>query len=496
MKTALKILAAIVLLIISCIVVFYSLISNGIINFSIQNDQQSGSQFRNTISIHDATARNLDLKKVYRQLGDLESYANEINDKAIKEFESRNGSTKPFSEDAKKAISFYTAYLVSNDFYGEGLLQEANIYALKAYCNQCRDSLINSIVFFHDDRNSFHFKKASFVDLSDAFHNIDKSEYPNIYKLAICCVTLETMGSTKLQKDKWQEDMSGVVNDIPTYFNDFTRLWRESLAKESSIKVINEQIIRIIDDLTPYDSVMDLINQHIDNILSDSNIPLETATYIKGRFFVSYAWTARGNGFSKEVKPESWAIFRERLDKASSILIPAIEKFPNNPYLPTEMITVALGKEEDRNTMEYYFKKAVTADPHYYIAYRQKQNYLEPRWYGTPKDVIDFGAECIKTGDWEHKIPCIMAVGVYELTTSDFEKVFQNEQLWKIVQYVYTEYLNRYPESIKMRTKYLRDAVYGHQWSVAKEQYRILGSNWDRGVLSKAEYVSLLRQIP
>ena len=190
MKKIIKVIGVIILLIISISVVLYSLVSNGIINLSVQTGDQSNSHFSESISIHDPTARNLDLQKIYNQLGDLENYVKEVNDKAIKEFESRNGTSKPFSEDAKKAISFYTAYLVGNDFYGEGLIQEANVYALKAYCQQCRDPLIDSIVFFYGSRNTYHFKKASFTDLSDAFHSLDKSHYPNIYKLAICSVTL------------------------------------------------------------------------------------------------------------------------------------------------------------------------------------------------------------------------------------------------------------------------------------------------------------------
>ena len=47
-----------------------------------------------------------------------------------------------------------------------------------------------------------------------------------------------------------------------------------------------------------------------------------------------------------------------------------------------------------------------------------------------------------------------------------------------------------------MRTEYFRDAVYGHKWSEAKEQYKVLGSNWDRAVLPANEYIRLLRQIP
>ena len=304
------------------------------------------------------------------------------------------------------------------------------------------------------------------------------------------------MGSTVAQKDKWQEDLSSVVAEIPTYFNDFTRLWGEFLGNGSSLKDMNEQIIRIFDELRPFDSVMSLLNQNIDNILSDPKIPEETVAYVKGRFFRSYAWTARGCDWSKNVKDEAWPLFYERLKKAESILVPAIEKYPNDPYLPTVMLIIILGEEADRNTMEYYFKKAITADPHYYRAYLQKLIYLEPRWYGTPKDVLDYGEECIKTGDWEHKVPYIMALGIYDLTTTDLEKVFQNEQLWKITEYVYKEYLKRYPNSIQMRTEYFRDAVYGHKWNEAKEQYKVLGSNWDRAVLPANEYIRLLRQIP
>jgi len=492
MKQLIKVITVFALLLISGGIILYSLISNGIINISTQNEVTP----INHINVSELSTRNLDIAKIYNNLGDLEPLARDLNDKALKEFESRNGVNKPFSENAKKAISYYTAYLVGGDFYGVGLFQEAYTIALKLYCQKDRDPLIDAIVFHHDYKCTYFNRKGCYDDVGGTYKNLKKSNYPNIYKLAFSSLMLSTLGCTIDQKTNWQEDLTSIVSELPNYYNDFISLWSESLTSQLPAKFLNNQGSKILNNIGSYASVMDLLNKNIDTILQNSKIPEATADYIKGVFYTAYAWTARGSDFADKVKEDSWPIFSERLKKAESVLIPAIEKFPNDPYLSGEMLTVVLGKQEDRNTMESYFKKAVAADPTYLTAYIEKMWYLAPRWYGTPQDVLAFGAECLKTDDWKHRIPYVMAKGIFDLSPSGQKEIYQNDDLWKISQYVSEEYLKRYPESIEVRTKYFRNAVYGKRWDVAREQSKMLGSNWDRGVLSKSEYIAMLVSVP
>lgn len=102
----------------------------------------------------------------------------------------------------------------------------------------------------------------------------------------------------------------------------------------------------------------------------------------------SYAWKIRGTGLPETVKPENWAPFEERHDKASKILDDAAALEQNSPEWYVTALLVARVEENDRQAFERLYRQAVAVEPHYYYFYQAKAGYLLPQWHG-------------QTGEWE-----------------------------------------------------------------------------------------------
>ena len=65
-------------------------------------------------------------------------------------------------------------------------------------------------------------------------------------------------------------------------------------------------------------------------------------------------------------------------------------------------------------------------------------------------------------------------------------------QVWEPLEKVYREYLRHYPESTIYRSEFAKCAAQGGHWKIAKEQFDILGDEWDRGTFEGGEYKSFL----
>jgi hypothetical protein len=84
--------------------------------------------------------------------------------------------------------------------------------------------------------------------------------------------------------------------------------------------------------------------------------------------------------------------------------------------------------------------------------------YLQPRWHGSPKDVLTFGIECLKTERWNAKIPIVLCKGI-EMMADQSESIYADEDIWQLVSKTYETYLEKYPKSTTFRTEYFQWAV-------------------------------------
>jgi hypothetical protein len=106
------------------------------------------------------------------------------------------------------------------------------------------------------------------------------------------------------------------------------------------------------------------------------------------KLYVSYAWQARGSGWSDSVTPEGWRLFNERLTKAQGVLAKAkaLKVQDAEAYLTSIVVDRGLGLP--REQVDDDAKQGLAINPDYTPIYAAEADYLLPKWYG-------------KAGEWE-----------------------------------------------------------------------------------------------
>jgi hypothetical protein len=137
--------------------------------------------------------------------------------------------------------------------------------------------------------------------------------------------------------------------------------------------------------LTATDAVW---NAHMQRLQSwiDSKPDSSTPRVALAESYLRFAWKARGNGLGNTVTPDSWKLFRERVQKAEEILEQAKSVSSNDPHWYQAMQTVALAQGWDQKRAEQLLVEANAVEPGYYYLYNSHANYLLPKWYGKPGD--------------------------------------------------------------------------------------------------------------
>jgi tetratricopeptide (TPR) repeat protein len=197
----------------------------------------------------------------------------------------------------------------------------------------------------------------------------------------------------------------------------------------------------------------------------------------RGYFYYKYAWDARGSGWANTVTPDGWQKMGERLNEAEAALTKAYELDPQRPEAATEMLSVELGQGKGRDAMEKWFQRAMTADPDNKAACHSKMYYLEPKWFGSPQEMIAFGLECRESRNWRGDLP-FMLIEAHESVSKlgqDLPGYFALDHVWKDVQSVYEPFLAARPKNAWARSRYAYYASLGRHWDVASQQFRELG---------------------
>jgi len=99
-------------------------------------------------------------------------------------------------------------------------------------------------------------------------------------------------------------------------------------------------------------------------------------------FWCSYAWQARGTGFSNTVTEKGWELMGERMGKAAKILS-LNQKFESacpRFYAMSQRVALAVGWP--RAQFDHLYKTANSAHPGYMFYTYNRIQYLQPRWHG------------------------------------------------------------------------------------------------------------------
>jgi hypothetical protein len=201
---------------------------------------------------------------------------------------------------------------------------------------------------------------------------------------------------------------------------------------------------------------------------------------IRGSRFIGLAWNERGGDTADKVVPSQWPEFAKYLRKAEAELKSAWELNPRQPLIAVEMMSVELGQGKGRDQLELWFQRAMQLDTNNESACCSKLLYLEPKWYGSARDEIAFGRECVASTNWGGKIP-LMLVQAHKALTEYLPKekrdaYWQLPSVWEDVKSAYDKYLKANPKDLVEHKNYALLAYTGQHWDVLNEQLAVLGS--------------------
>ncbi len=217
------------------------------------------------------------------------------------------------------------------------------------------------------------------------------------------------------------------------------------------------------------------------------------ALTMKGGTYITYAWDARGNGWAKDVTPEGWRLFHERMSVAKEALTKAWKLDAANSTAMELLIKLAMAGDGDLD-MATCFLNAVRADPGNIAAYHAFLYALTPRWGGDVAALHQFGVECFDSvkndATANVAIARILLDAHIELANDDSliaapdpaararaaQAYWEREEVWKEVDQVFKLILERAPTNLA-KSEYAHYAAKCKQWSVANKLFDELGPN-------------------
>ena len=163
--------------------------------------------------------------------------------------------------------------------------------------------------------------------------------------------------------------------------------------------------------------------------------------YLKGAFYNSYAWDARGTDNVEKIPADDWVKIQDRLRVAHAALETAYELDPSDPLPPAVMVSVSSTVDQPNEEMETWFRRAMAADPGNVKACQMKLNYLLPRWGGSHEEMLKFGLECATNNpDYSTGVPFMLMevhLAIAKDEGDDTDTYFSDREVWDELKELY-----------------------------------------------------------
>ncbi len=411
-----------------------------------------------------------------------------IRDEALSGYAKRNPTPTPNDDKIKTVIRILAYLWVWGDFYGEGLWQHGANYAHSVISQGTHEQVLMTFLDIKELDGYYSGNEAAAEERNRSTDKFLEGDFPSEFKLWACqnmVCNLTKFGSYE-HPDPKAPSMQALPHFVEQWGQNYRELLKRGLPHDMLYWVGDSLQESAKDEKTLY---LVIAEQDRDFNEIDPKNPVKLE--LDGNFYIKDAWLARGSDYANTVSDEGWKLFGERLAKADEILEPIYAQYPNETGTCHSMMTVELGQGQGRDRMELWFQRAIKANPNDFGAYKSKEWYLLPRWYGSVDDIMAFGQECVQTGNWAAKLPMILPIGISESSDGD-QSLYARPEIWTAVEKTYRDYLAHYPNSIFYRTNFAKHAADGGHLDVAREQIKILGNDWDHAVLSEADYAALV----
>jgi len=118
-------------------------------------------------------------------------------------------------------------------------------------------------------------------------------------------------------------------------------------------------------------------------------------------------------------------------------------------------------------------------NPNYYDAFEAKLYYLQPKWYGSPEDMLEFGRECVNSKKWGGHVPLILRDAhealIKYLEKGDQAGYWKRPEVWKDIRASFEKFFTLNPAEKGWRHNYALYAYRAEQWDDLNRQLPLLG---------------------
>lgn len=453
----------------------------------------------------------VDLAAIFARPDTQGEYLKRTRASVLKIYETRNAKDSAGYEEGLIPIQLFVLSVNAGDQRGDCWFQTAAYYAALARQAGNQDILVEAIL------GAF---RLSIRDFSDGYQSreylneilgLQSSDYPPIIKLAAAISALPYLTALADNQADW-----GMKPDDPrhyiTYLLDAGVNQIEEMAKQDeptstlhfyAQSFLNKTTINgkrkgeRVRNTSPQSFTggkREDYQKRIADALARGKTSGEITKTLQAEYLIDLAWDARGTGTAGSVTDEQFQKFFEYLKKAEELLLETEKEYPKNPIVPVQMLKVGLGLGMSRTQMEEWFQKALLNHPGSIPAYGNKMWFLQPKWHGSGREMLDFGMECLRSGQWDDGVPLVLIDGMDLLAEEypDFYK--ENTKVRNLVDSTYREYLRRFPGSIATRTRYVKFAYEVGDWTVLKDQLAILKNYWDMTRLDPTTYAEIFEE--
>jgi hypothetical protein len=201
---------------------------------------------------------------------------------------------------------------------------------------------------------------------------------------------------------------------------------------------------------------------------------------VRGEFWLRFGWEARTTAFAPAVPAGGFETLEKCLGIANEALVEAWKLQPDNARTAASLLDIDKTIGGDRPTMELWFDRAMKADPDKYWACWSKLDWLDPKWHGSPEEMLAFGRQCRNTKNWRAGITLLCADAHWRFACMPGEnknKYLALPEVWADIQSVYDEYLKHHPENHTARSKFALFCYLSAHYREAEVQYMALGNH-------------------
>lgn len=201
---------------------------------------------------------------------------------------------------------------------------------------------------------------------------------------------------------------------------------------------------------------------------------------LQGAAEIHRAWDDRGEGVADSVTQKGWEGFTEHLENAERYLTKAWHLDSRNPSTAYYMMKVELGQGQGRPRMEKWFQRAMALDPSYYEAALLMSYYLEPRWYGSEQETLEFARTCATSTNWFGRVPLVLPQTHHSLAayykSQNSRAYWRQPHVWEDIRDGYEKFFKLNPDEVSWHHSYAMDAYRCGRLGVFLEQTKQFSS--------------------